>query len=263
MRQFPFRVFLALSVLVGTVACGGGEAPAPSEEGAAAPEAAAAAGTGSIAGTILYTGGEDPDVVIDMAADPNCQALHAEPVYTEKVVADGAGHLANVFVYVKAGLEGKSFQTPSEPVVLDQQGCQYHPHVFGIVTGQELVIRNSDETLHNIHATPDTNQEFNQGQPFQGMEMTRTFDQVEVMVPFKCDVHSWMSAHMGVLNHPYFAVTGEDGSYAIENLPAGTYTVEAWHEQLGTRTQEVTIGDGETADFSFDYAGGGEEAPAG
>lgn len=259
MRQFPFRALLAALVLVGAAACGGGEeAPAPSEEAPAA--APAATGDSSITGTILYTGGEDRDTVIDMAADPNCAALHSEPVYTQKVETDDAGHLANVFVYVKSGVTG-SFPAPSEEVVLDQQGCTYHPHVFGIQTGQPLKIRNSDETLHNIHATPSTNTEFNQGQPFQGMELTRTFDKAEVMVPFKCDVHAWMSAYAGVVNHPFFAVTGEDGSYTIEDLPAGTYTVEAWHEQFGTRTQEITVGDGESVEFSFDYAGG-EEAPA-
>jgi plastocyanin len=263
MRQFPLRAVLALSVLLAAVACGGG-GEAPSGQAAAPSPAAApaAGGTGSITGTILYTGGDDPDTVIDMAADPNCQALHTEPVYTEKVVADGTGHLAWVFVHIKSGLSGQKYPTPTDKVVLHQQGCTYHPHVFGIMTGQTLVVRNDDETLHNIHALATTNTEFNQGQPFQGMELEHTFDKVEVMLPFKCDVHSWMHADVGVLDNPFYAVTAPDGTYTIKNVPPGTYTVEAWHETFGTRTQEVTVTDGGSADFSFDYAAADAAAPA-
>jgi len=257
MNKSHLWTFFGVCVLLVAAACGGGgEAPTQNGGEPAAPAASApAVGGGTISGTIQYTGGDDPDTAIDMNADPNCQALHSEPVYTQRVETDGAGNLADVFVYVKSGISG-TYPAPSEPMVLDQQGCQYHPHVFGIQTGQEFIIRNSDETLHNIHATPSSNAEFNQGQPFQNMELKKSFDQVEVMVPFKCDVHPWMAAYGGVLDHPFFAVTGADGSFSIANVPAGTYTVEAWHETFGAKTFDVTVEADGTADVSFDYAGG-------
>ena len=119
--------------------------------------------------------------------------------------------------------------------------------------GQPLVILNSDPTLHNIHAMPKGNTEFNTGQPIQGMKTMHTFDKPEVMVPFKCDVHGWMNAYVGVLDHPYFAVTGPDGSFTLKGLPPGTYTIEAWHEKLGTQTTQVTLGAKETKDANFTF----------
>jgi plastocyanin len=235
------------------VACGGGgdthsEAPAASAEPAATAAPAEVAGGGSVTGTVSYTG-EDPDTVIAMDADPNCVAANDGDVYTETVVGD-EGKLGNVFVYVKGA---PSRPAPSEPVVLEQKGCTYHPHVFGIQVGEDFVVRNDDQSLHNIHATPSLNDEFNQSQPFQGMEMTKKFDKVEVMVPFKCDVHPWMSAYVGVLDHPFFAVSANDGSFTIDNVPPGTYTIEAWHEKFGTRTAEVTVEDGAAAGVTFDF----------
>ncbi len=122
------------------------------------------------------------------------------------------------------------------------------------MVGQKLVIRNSDPTLHNVHALPSKNEEFNQGQPFQGMELEKTFDQPEVMVRFKCDVHPWMSSYMGVLNHPFFAVSGADGSFSIDGLPAGDYEVEAWHEELGAKTMSVSVAADGTAAANFDFS---------
>jgi plastocyanin len=175
---------------------------------------------------------------------------------TYMVGSDGKS-LANVFVYVKDGLGNYMFDTPTEPAQIDQQACRYHPHVFGMMVGQTLEILNSDPTLHNIHALPKGNQEFNTGQPIQGMKTTHVFTKPEVMVPFKCDVHGWMNAYVGVLPHPFFAVSAADGTYTIKGLPPGTYTIEAWHEKLGTKTQSVTIGASEskTADFSFAASG--------
>ncbi len=209
----------------------------------------------TLEGVVSYAG-SDPDTAIQMAADPDCLMLHPEPVHSETIVGDGAGHLANVFVYVKSGLAGKSFSAPADPHLLDQKGCQYVPHVSGLMVGQELVIRNSDTTLHNVHALPEVNREFNQGQPFQGMETRKTFDKTEVMIRFKCDVHPWMSSYIAVLEHPFFAVSGADGSFSIQNLPAGTYEIEAWHEELGARSQQVTVGDGAT-EVAFDFGAGG------
>jgi plastocyanin len=188
-----------------------------------------------------------------MGADPVCAKLHTSPVKTEFVVANADGTLANVFVYVKDGLGGRKFPTPSEGVVLDQQGCTYHPHVFGIMVGQELSVVNSDDTLHNIHAMPEKNPQFNIGQPIKGLTTKKKFEIPEVMVPFKCDVHKWMNSYAGVLDHPYYGVTGATGSFEIGNLPPGDYVVEAWHEKLGAQTQNVTVGEKETKEISFTF----------
>lgn len=254
MSKKALSLALALAASFLMVACGGGgeDAAAPSAAPPAAPAAtAAAAGNGVISGTIAYANG-DPDAAITMDADPVCQGLHPEAAYTEKVVADGGG-LANVFVYVKSGLSG-SYPAPAEKALLNQQGCQYSPHVSGIMVGQTLVIKNSDPTLHNVHAMPDKNAEFNQGQPFQDMTLERTFDHPEVMIPFKCDVHPWMSSYMGVLDHPFFAVSAGDGSFSIEGLPAGEYEVEAWHETLGAKTMTVSVAADGTAEANFDFS---------
>jgi plastocyanin len=156
-------------------------------------------------------------------------------------------------VYVKDGLGNRTFQAPQTPVVLDQRGCKYYPHVFGIQVGQPVTVLNSDPTLHNVHAVPKTNTEFNFGQSSKGMKTTRLFDKPEVMVPFRCDVHGWMAAYGGVLSHPFFAVSKADGSYEIKGLPAGTYTLEVWHERLGTRTHTVTVDGkaGATANIAY------------
>ncbi|MFL6198387.1 MAG: carboxypeptidase regulatory-like domain-containing protein [Thermoanaerobaculia bacterium] len=245
------------------VACGGGgDEGEDSGEGNKVPEASSdapadtapavdTANAGGVKGVINYSG-PDPDTTIAMNADPTCASLHTTPVDTDKYRVSG-GKLGNVFVYVKTGLEGKNFPTPTEKKVLDQQGCQYHPHVFGIQVGQPLSIKNSDATLHNIHGMPKSNQEFNQGQPIQNMEFDHIFDKAEVMVPFKCDVHPWMNAYVGVLPHPYYAVSAEDGTFSIDKLPPGTYTLEAWHEELGTATQQVTVAANQTADVTFDF----------
>ena len=134
-----------------------------------------------------------------------------------------------------------------------QKGCHYVPHVQGVQVGQPLQIVNSDSTLHNVHGMPKQSKEFNLGMPIQGMKLDRKFDKPEVMVKFKCDVHPWMNAYVGVLDHPFFAVSGADGQYEIKDLPAGTYTVEAWHEKFGVQTQEITVTDAAagSADFSF------------
>ena len=125
---------------------------------------------------------------------------------------------------------------------------------------QPLQIINSDPTLHNIHALPKANKEFNNGQPIQGMKMTHTWETKEVMVPFKCDVHGWMNAYVGVLDHPYFAVTGKDGKFDLKTVPPGTYTIEAWHEKLGAMTQSVTVGAKETKEITFTFKASGPAA---
>lgn len=207
----------------------------------------------TVKGVVKFVGEAPKPRLISMKADRQCDAIHGgKSVTAEDVVVNPNGTLKWVFVYVKEGVKGK-YNPPSEPVVLDQQGCWYHPRVFGIMVGQKLEIRNSDPLLHNVHATPKKNKPFNIGQPVKGMKTYQTFSTPEVMVPFKCDVHPWMSAYAGVLDHPFFSVSNDKGEFEIKNLPPGTYTIEAWHEKLGTLTQTVTVKPGETKQIEFTF----------
>jgi len=258
MSRNKLLVLSALAALA--VACGGGKQEATSTTGESSPsgstpaaptKAVDTANAGTVSGTATYAG-PSTDTPIATNADPVCAGLHKDPVTTGKLVVKD-GKLANVFVYVKSGLEGKSFPAPAAKAEINQEGCLYHPRIQGIQTGQTLVIKNSDPTLHNIHALPTKNTEFNQGQPFKGMQFEKTFTKPEVMVHFKCDVHPWMSAYMGVVDNPFFAVTKDDGTYTIPKLPPGKYTLEAWHETLGTQDQDVTVAPNGTVTANFDF----------
>ncbi len=247
-----------LALLV--VACGGGQEPASTSAAPASPAATAAgqkvdtATAGEVKGMVSIEGPAPKNEGIKMNADPACLKEAKGPQTQETYAVGGDGKsLGNVFVYVKDGLGNYVFDTPTESVKLDQKGCRYMPHVFGVRVNQPVEIVNSDPTLHNIHAIPKANTEFNNGQPIQGMKMTHTFTAKEVMVPFKCDVHGWMNAYVGVLDHPYFAVTGPDGTFSLKSLPPGTYTIEAWHEKLGPTTQSVTLAEKETKDVNFTF----------
>lgn len=213
-----------------------------------------AADSASISGKVAFDGTAPKAKKIKTDADPKCAEMHADsPLTSEEVVVNPNGTLKNVFVYLKSGLEGKTYEPPKTPVELDQAGCHYVPHVFGMMAKQPLKIVNSDDTLHNIHAMPTKSKEFNVGQPNKGMETMRTFAEPEIMVHLKCDVHPWMSAYVGVLNHPFYSATGEDGTFKIKDLPAGEYEIVAWHEKYGEQTQKIKVGAGEakTADFTF------------
>ncbi len=243
-----------------TAACGGNTASTPAGDATPVPvtNPVNAATAGSVTGHIVFEGVAPTPTPIKMGSDPNCtQAGAAAVATTEAVLVGGGNGLQNVFVYVKDGLGNLKFPVPTTPVTLDQQGCHYVPHVFGIQVGQPLEIRNSDKTLHNIHAVAKTNQEFNTGQPIQGMKTTHIFTAKEVLLPFKCDVHGWMKSYAGVVDHPFYAVTGADGSFELKGLPPGTYTIEAVHETLGAQTMSVTIGEKETKDISFSFRSAG------
>jgi len=245
---------MGLACAAAAAACGGGsEAPKPAAT--AAPAAAGAqkvdpATAGDVKGVVSLNGTAPKNEPIRMNADPVClKQAKGEQFQETYVVADGK--VGNVFVYVKDGLGNYAYDAPSGSVTLNQEGCHYIPHVFGVRVGQPVEIVNSDPTLHNIHAVPKANQEFNNGQPIQGMKMSHTFTAKEVMVPFKCDVHGWMNAYVGVLDHPFFAVTDAGGNFALKGLPPGTYTIEAWHEKFGAVTQSVTLGAKESKDVNF------------
>jgi plastocyanin len=190
---------------------------------------------------------------VSMSADPTCASKHTGPVASDVLVLGANKELGNVFVYVKDGLPDGTWAPPQTAAVIDQNGCMYHPHVAGLMVGQKLTFLNSDGLLHNVHALPQVNQEFNIAMPAERKEAEHTFDQAEGMFHIKCDVHPWMTSYVAVLKHPYFAVTGPDGQFTIKNLPAGTYTIEAWHEKLGTMTQMVTLGAKETKPITFTF----------
>jgi plastocyanin len=249
--QSAFRSGLLAATLVGALAAGCGGVAEPPAPAAVVQNPVDPATAGSIRGSIALQGTPPAGQPISMSSDPYCQSLGA--VTTAEILAGTGGALQNVFVYVKDGLGGRTFPIPATAAVLDQKGCQYAPRVLGLQVGQSLEIRNSDSTLHNMHATPEHNQEFNKALSLQGLNHTHTFSTTDVMVPFKCDVHRWMRAWVGVLDHPFFAVSGADGAFSLSGLPPGTYAVEAWHETLGTATQSVTIGASEAKDISFTF----------
>jgi len=253
---------LGLALVTSIAACGGGakseDSDIPSETGGGAASGSGpkvdAATAGELKGAVALNGSVPKNEPIKMNADPVCVKTNSTQQFQETYVVGSDGKsLGNVFVYVKDGLGNYVFDVPTETATIDQKECRYHPHVFGMRVGQPLEIVNSDPTLHNIHASPKNNQEFNNGQPIQGMKMNHTFTSKEVMVPFKCDVHGWMNAYVGVMDHPYFAVTAADGTFELESLPPGTYTVEAWHEKLGATTQTVTIAAKDSKEVNFTF----------
>ena len=205
-------------------------------------------------GKALFDGAPAENPKIDMRADPVCDSLHSEAARDERVIINANGTLKNVFVYVKEGLKEQTFQAPESPTVLDQSGCSYKPRIQGLMTNQKLQIVNSDAKLHNIHAFAKKNPEFNLGMPLKGMKLERTFSNPEVMVKIKCDVHPWMTGYLGVVPHPFFYVTNDQGEFTIENLPSGEYTVEAWHETYGMKSAHVTVAEGESSELNFQFS---------
>jgi hypothetical protein len=249
MRRAIASVVCGLLVILG---CGKERAAAPRAETAAS---APAVGGATITGRVVFTGTKPVMAKIDMGEEPKCKAKYQSPPTEQTVVVNPNGTLANVFVYVKSGLPPSYLApAPSGSVTIDQDGCRYHPHVFGIMVGQTLEIENSDGILHNIKAKGIKNRPFNISQP-TSMKSMRTFSTPEVMVPLECNVHGWMHAWLGVLPHPFFGVSGDVGSFSITGLPAGTYTIEAWHETYGTRTATVTVTGSETKTADFTFAG--------
>jgi plastocyanin len=246
------RTLVCMAVVV--VACGGGgDGAASSNEGTQAAQQTGPQGNASVTGTVSFAGTAPANPAIDMSSEAVCKSKHSGAITDPQVVVKD-GKVANVFVYVKSGLPaGATYAAPSESVVIDQDGCLYKPRVLGVMAGQNIDIKNSDQVLHNIKAVPKTNRGFNISQPTSGMVSKRKFDQPEQMVPLECNVHSWMHANVGVMSHPFFATTSDDGKFEIKGLPAGTYEIEAWHEKLGPKTMTVTVGEAEakTADFSY------------
>jgi plastocyanin len=255
--RFKGLYIVAAVAAFGLAACGGSSEKAATES---APSGAPASYTtvdpataATVTGKVSFSGAPPRMPRLAMDAEPDCSKLHSGPVVSEEVVVNPNGTLANVFVYVKSGLEGKSFEPPATNALLDQHGCIYRPRVLGVRAGQMISIKNSDPTTHNVHPMPSTNREWNQSQPPKGPDLERAFPRPEVMIPVKCNVHPWMRSYIGVVDHPFFAVTSDQGAFEIKGLPPGDYVIEAWHEKFGTQELKVslTASATQTADFTF------------
>ena len=207
----------------------------------------------TISGTIKFNGEAPKFKEIKMDADPVCMGFHTDPVFPQTLVLGDGNSMANVLVRIKSGLKPADYPAPAGEVVVDQKGCQYHPHVVALMAGQSLKVLNPDGTLHNVHILSKVNPEQNVAMPKFRKDITVKFDKAEPVFAVKCDVHPWMGAWVTVQSNPFYSVTSNDGKFKIENLPAGTYEVEAWHEKLGTQSATVTVGDSDNAtqDFSF------------
>jgi plastocyanin len=218
----------------------------PSPAPAATPIDPATVAT--VSGTVKFDGAAPKASKIDMSQDPACKG----PNEAENIVVDN-GDLANVFVYVKDGLGNRTFDVPKDSVVLDQQGCRYHPHVLGVMAGQTIEIKNDDPTTHNIHPTPKDNREWNESQPPSSAPLEKSFAREEIMLPVKCNQHPWMKMFINVTKSPFYAVTDKSGKYTITGLPPGDYTIAFVQEKLGEQDQKVTLAAKETktVDQSF------------
>ncbi|MBI3417713.1 MAG: hypothetical protein HY043_20670 [Verrucomicrobia bacterium] len=207
-----------------------------------------------ITGKIILKGTPPPEKNIDgLKNDPTCGKSYTEMPTTHFYLVGKGGELADTFVYIKAG--AKPTDAPATAVTLDQVGCQYQPYVFGLQTKQKLLVKNSDPVLHNIHVTPKAagNKESNQAQMAKGPDLNKSFDASEIFLTFKCDVHPWMFAYACVVDHPYYAVSGKDGTFKIANLPPGKYTIEAAHRKAGAVSKEITVtGDNQTVNFEIE-----------
>jgi plastocyanin len=253
---------VGVAAILSLISCGGDKPPetAKSEGGAPAAGGAAAmpdeANGGTVTGKVAFTGDKPKMATMDMSANPACERAHKDaPAHSEEVVVNGNGTLKYAFIWVKSGLPDKTWAVPTTPVLLDQNGCMYRPHVIGIVAGQNIEVKNSDPTNHNIHPQPTVNQEWNESQSPGSDPKMKTFARQEVMIPVKCNVHPWMRSYIGVVAHPFFAVTGDDGTFTLKGLPPGTYTIQLWHEKYGMQDQQVTVGAKESKTLDFTVKG--------
>ncbi|HXZ79926.1 MAG TPA: carboxypeptidase regulatory-like domain-containing protein [Terriglobales bacterium] len=249
--KWAFLCFVLLSLLLWG-ACSKKESEAEKPAAESKPAAAATPidpnTVASVSGTVKFDGTAPKPQKIDMSQDPACGS---GPNMTETVVVDN-GDLANAFVYVKDGLGDRTFETPKDAVTIDQQGCRYHPHVLGVMTGQEVKVVNSDNTTHNIHPTPKDNREWNESQAPKAAPLEKSFAREEVMLPVKCNQHPWMKMYINVVKNPFYAVTDKNGKYTLTGLPPGTYTIAVVHEKGWTQEQKVTLApkDSKTVDFT-------------
>ena len=243
-------------------ACGGAKEEAKKDEAPAAAPAASAppideANAATVTGKINYTGDKPRLAIISMDATPACARQHSTPQRSEEVVLNSNGTLKNVFVWVKSGLPDRQWPTPASNGALDQKTCIYSPHVLAVMTNQNIDVTNSDPTNHNIHPLPKINREWNESQPPNGEKKIKSFPREEAVPPIavKCNVHPWMRSYIAVVSHPFFAVSGDDGTFTIKGLPPGEYTIEAWHEKYGTQETKLKVEPKQTATADFTFKG--------
>ena len=250
-----FRFHFALLAAVAALAisgCGnhsGNEVPAMNVDPAT---------TGSLTGTVTLDGPPPTYKPIDMSASPACVQANPRPVVPAVVVTGDQGGLANVVVYVKQGLRNYRYDTPAQTAVLEQKNCMYVPHVVALMTGQPFEVQNNDPTMHNVHPMPRQNRQWSRSQPVGSAALKETFARPEFAMSVLCNIHPWMRSMVFVFDHPYFAVTPKTGSFELKNLPPGTYTIEAWHESLGTQDQTVTVGPRESKAIAFTFKSPGD-----
>jgi plastocyanin len=201
-----------------------------------------------ITGTVALKGTPPKEKEItDVMSDVNCRKVHSTAPTTRFYVVGPQGQLADAVVSLQ-GISGKSTGASAPPFVLEQKGCEYVPYVFAVQTGQKVLVRNSDSWVHNVHGVPgegSTNKERNDGQGPNGPDLTYSFSQPEMFYKFKCEIHLWMFSYVSIFDHPYFAVTGKDGTFKLTNVPPGKYTIQAAHRKAGTATKEIEVKEGE------------------
>lgn len=236
--------FLALATLGATLTAG-----VPTSEPTAEPVAAA------VTGKISFEGEKGEAKRLDLSSDPVCVDGNPDGLFDRTLSVSDDGGLADVFIQL-TDVPDEKYKAPKEAVVLDQKGCRYFPFVFGVMPKQDIEILNSDNTLHNVHAVPKKNKEFNNGMPTKGQKIKKKFKKPEDGILIKCDVHPWMKAYAFCVEHPYFATTGRDGSFNLptDDLPDGEYGVKLWHPRLGEAEGTVTVKGG-AGEFSHSFGG--------
>jgi hypothetical protein len=237
----------ALALIVAAAGCG----TSANREPLAPPVNPATAA--SVTGTVTFAGPPPTPHPIDMSSAPACVKANPAPVVPPEVVTGANGGLANVVVYVKSGLGHYRYPTPQTPVILDQKNCMYAPHVLALMVHQPFSVANSDPTMHNVHVMARHNRQWSSSQPVDSAPLKSTFERPEFAIPVLCNIHPWMRAYVFAFDQPYFAVTSTDGKFAIKNLPPGTYTIEAWHEQRQTLDQTVTLAPKESKVITFTF----------
>lgn len=258
-RSLSMALCMVLTIF-GMLGCGGDtSSTSPADEtgssgsvGSPAAGSSTTAGAAGVTGVIRFDGPRPERVTLETEGDPKCLVMHQEnPLMSEREIVGEDGGIKNVFVYVKNAPDG-DYPVPETVAKLDQIACAYYPHVLGVRAGQDIEIRNSDETLHNVRAFAKKNRPFNLGQPIPGVRMKK-FDKVEQHIKMKCDVHPWMTAYIFVSDNPFYAVSDESGTYTISGLPAGQYTLVAWHEKYGEQEASITVGDGGSGEANFTF----------
>jgi plastocyanin len=246
------RRFIAAPLLF-LAACGSPTQPKSATEVSLPPAHVDEATAGTISGKVRFTGDAPVMPVIDFSSNPQCERQHRTPQKAETVVVNNNKTLRNVFVWIKDGLPPARWTPPAEPARLDQRGCVYEPHVLGIMQGQQLEILNNDPVNHNVHAESQINPAWNESQPPRAEHKFKQFNSPEVLFPVTCSVHPWMRSYIGVSPHPFFAVTGSDGSFTLKGVPPGTYTIEAVHEKYGKKEGKLTVPANGNAVLDFSY----------